>query len=97
VGLADLTASSVSAALQEFDEIGRDAFEARYGYGPARADFVWHNGQAYDSKAICGAAHGVGYEPLSPTEFVNLSGGVEGHRAEQCPGRVRYQGCLVSP
>src|SRR5262245_4882951 len=66
------SADAVRRAIAEFDEIGRDAFLAKYGFGTARDHFVRDNGRLYDSKAIAGAA--VGYEhpdrgPLRPSEF----------------------------
>lgn len=72
MGLADLTRQSVEMALDEFDQLGRDEFLVKYGFGHARAYFVWRNGVAYDSKAICGAAHarlGEGSRPLTPSDF----------------------------
>ena len=37
-GLSDLTdAVAVERALDEFDQLGRAAFPAKYGYGPARS------------------------------------------------------------
>ena len=71
MSLSDLTTASVQAALGEFDEIGRDAFLARYGFGKSRGYFVVHNGQRYDSKAIAGAAHGylAGQSPLTAATF----------------------------
>ena len=58
VALADLTHGSVEAALAEAEAIGREAFLAKYGFGPARSYFIEWNGEHYDSKAIAGAAHG---------------------------------------
>lgn len=73
MGLGDLTDSAaVRAAVAEFDEIGRDAFLARYGFGQARGYFLRLNGKDYDSKAIAGVAHGKqfpGLGPLLPSEF----------------------------
>lgn len=61
VPLADLTsASAVEAALDEFDELGREAFLSKYEFGRARRYFVRRDGKYYDSKAIAGAA--VGYQ-----------------------------------
>ncbi len=71
--LSDLTeADAVERALDEFDKLGRDAFLAKYGYGPARTYFVRRGTTLYDSKAIAGAA--IGYQfpadgPLSSTDF----------------------------
>lgn len=72
MGLADLTTTSVALALDEFDRLGRAQFLAKYGFGPARRYFIARNGQHYDSKAICGAAHGYlgpGSRPLAHDKF----------------------------
>lgn len=53
----DVTADDVRAAIQEFDELGRRAFLAKYGFGEARRYFLRDDGADYDSKAIVGAAH----------------------------------------
>jgi hypothetical protein len=72
-GLSDLTErSAVLQAMVEFDELGRDVFLARYGYGPARSYFVVHNGKQYDSKALAGVAVGKQFPtsgPLAPSDF----------------------------
>lgn len=58
MGLADLTdRKAVLRAVYEFDQIGRDAFLERYGFGRARHHFLKYEGNLYDSKAIVGAAH----------------------------------------
>jgi 5-methylcytosine-specific restriction protein A len=55
--LGDLTdRTAVERAIAEFDQVGRDAFLAKYGFGPARKWFVESRGKRYDSKAIAGAA-----------------------------------------
>jgi hypothetical protein len=61
VNLSDLTSpSAVESAMDEFDELGRDAFLEKYGYWRARRYFVRPDGNFYDSKAIAGLA--VGYQ-----------------------------------
>ncbi|MDA9918452.1 DUF3578 domain-containing protein [Erythrobacter sp.] len=62
--------------MQEYDELGRDAFLEKYGFGGATRYLVEHEGRRYDSKAIAGAAVGKQHSergPLSPSEF---SGGI---------------------
>lgn len=72
-GLAGVTsAESVRQAIAEFDELGRDQFLSKYGFGRSRNYFVFANGRWYDSKAIIGAAHGYEHPdlgPLAPSEF----------------------------
>src|SRR5262249_55630510 len=81
--LSDLTsAAAVNEALDEFDQLGREAFLARYGFGKARRYFVRRDGKYYDSKAIAGVAlkyEGPHGEPLKSEEF---SGGEHGAKAK---------------
>jgi len=71
MALADLTREAVEAALVEAEAIGREAFLAKYKFGPARSYFLEWNGGRYDSKAIAGAAHGYlpGRGALKSSEF----------------------------
>jgi 5-methylcytosine-specific restriction protein A len=70
--------SAVHQAMAEHDAVGRDAFLAKYGFGPAREYVVVEGGREYDSKAIAGAAlayqDGV-HQALPRTAF---SGGSQG-------------------
>jgi hypothetical protein len=57
--LSDVTdPTAISAAMDEFDRLGRDVFLRKYGFGRSRAYFLRCDGKHYDSKAIVGAAHG---------------------------------------
>ena len=56
MALSSLTEAGVLAAIAEFDQLGREAFLARYGYKKSRSYFLVRNGERYDSKAIAGAA-----------------------------------------
>ncbi len=70
-----ITQESVLKAIAEHDELGRDAFLAKYGFKEARSYVVVHEGQEYDSKAIAGVAHTWDQgRPLRSDEF---SGGKE--------------------
>jgi len=78
MAVKDLNHDAVLKTLQEFKELGRKAFLERYGYGEAKAYFVLHEGERYDSKAVAGVAHKyVTGEPLRSQEF----GGGEVHVA----------------
>ena len=46
-----------------------------YGFSKARNCFLVHNGHAYDSKAIVGAAHGYQHPQLGPMCTAGFSGG----------------------
>src|SRR5512132_3140314 len=67
------SADAVREALAEYDQLGKKAFLAKYGFGAAHDYFVEYNGRLYDSKAIAGVA--VGFErpergPLGAGDFV---------------------------
>lgn len=87
--LLDLTPEAVRQAIAEFDQVGRDPFLTKYGFGKARGYFLVHNGQAYDSKAIAGAAHQYlsGRAALKSDEF---SGG-----ENAAAGRLRELGFKI--
>lgn len=56
--LKDLTErQAVLQAIQEYDELGQQAFLEKYGFGTARRYMLVHNDRHYDSKAIAGVAH----------------------------------------
>ncbi len=78
MGLAALTRTAVLAAIREYDTLGRDGFLARYEFKRSRKYVVLHDGRFYDSKALCGAAHGFlpGNEPLAASEFSGGSSSV---------------------
>lgn len=72
MALSDLSnPRAVIAAVEEFDQLGREAFLKRYGFKPARSYFLEHEGRFYDSKAIAGVAHGYQHgERLEGRDFV---------------------------
>jgi hypothetical protein len=61
--------------MDEFDELGREAFLNKYGFGPARTYFIEHNGERYDSKAVYGAAFGLDNPDDGPLTYSDFSGG----------------------
>jgi 5-methylcytosine-specific restriction enzyme A len=65
--LPDITRAEVLAAVVEYDELSQDVFLRKYGFNRARSYLLIHEGKAYDSKAIVGAAHGFldGENPLA--------------------------------
>ncbi|MCX5140016.1 HNH endonuclease [Streptomyces sp. NBC_00338] len=65
-----ITRDAVLKALAEHDELGRDAFLTKYGFGEARSYVLVHDGREYDSKAVAGAAHKWSQgRALTPDEF----------------------------
>ena len=76
VGLVDVTdPDAVLAAIREADELGREQFLKKYGFGESRQYFVQYDGNLYDSKAIVGAAHGFQRPDLGPLTSHDFSGG----------------------
>ena len=74
--LADLTSrDAVLRAVAEFDQIGRDAFLDKYGFGRARRYFLVHGGRRYDSKAIVGVAYGLQFPAVGPLRPRDFTGG----------------------
>jgi 5-methylcytosine-specific restriction protein A len=73
-GIASLTErSSVLAVMAEFDQLTRDAFLKRHGFGKAKWWYAIHDGKQYDSKAIVGAA--IGHQTGQPLRSTDFSGG----------------------
>ncbi|MCX5086912.1 HNH endonuclease [Streptomyces sp. NBC_00401] len=65
-----ISRDSVLRAIAEHDELGRDAFLGRYGFGKAQSYVLVHEGREYDSKAIVGVAHKWHQgEPLAANRF----------------------------
>lgn len=69
---------SVLAAIQEFDELGRDMFLGKYGYGLGRDYFLELDGNFYDSKAIVGVAFGYEHPNDGPLVNKDFKGGTSG-------------------
>lgn len=66
---------AVLQALREWDDLGRDEFLRKYGYGSAKSYFVQHDGKAYDSKAIAGVALGKQFPERGALRNNEFSGG----------------------
>ena len=66
---------AVLDAITEFDELGRGAFLAKYGFGEALSYFIRWDGKYYDSKAIAGAAVGHQFPAEGPLSNNDFSGG----------------------
>ena len=71
---------AVLSAIGEFDQIGRDAFLAKYGFGPSREYVVVWNGKEYDSKALLGAAYSHQFDGQERLRSEDFSGGDETRR-----------------
>jgi hypothetical protein len=66
---------AVLEAIREWDQLGRDAFLRKYGYGSAKSYFVQHDGRGYDSKAIAGVAVGKQFPERGALRNNEFSGG----------------------
>jgi hypothetical protein len=76
VALSDITGQQpILYAISEFDQLGRERFLRKYGFGKAQAYWLVHDGKRYDSKAILGAAHGFARPDLGPLRSTDFSGG----------------------
>lgn len=73
--LADITATGVRQAIAEYDGLGRDVFLQKYGFRRSRGYVLHDGGRTYDSKAICGAAHGFDRPLDGPLVAAEFSGG----------------------
>jgi hypothetical protein len=83
LSLTDLTSrEAVEAALAEFDDLGREAFLEKYGFGAADRYFLRWNDRDYDAKAIAGAAVGHEHPERGPLPAGAFSGGEAGANAK---------------
>ena len=73
MALADISAVDVQKAIDEFRELGRSAFLARYRYEDATRWELVVDGERFPSKAILGVAHKFARPDLGPLR--ELSGG----------------------
>lgn len=76
MSLSDISScKAILDAIEEFDQIGRAPFLAKYGYGRAIEYFLVYNGRLYDSKAIVGVAHGYEHPHKGPLRSHEFGGG----------------------
>jgi hypothetical protein len=67
VSLRDLSdRNAVLEAIAEYDQLGAEAFLAKYGFGPSRTYLLIHDGRSYDIKGLLAAAHGYQFPELGP-------------------------------
>jgi 5-methylcytosine-specific restriction protein A len=91
VTLSDVTdPDAVLAAMAEYDEVGGEAFRARYGFRVSRYYELEHEGRTYDSKAIVAVAHGKQHPERGPLRPKELRGGANG-----AAGRLERLGFTV--
>lgn len=89
MGPGDVTSQdAVLRAIGEYDQIGRDAFLAKYGFDRSRKFVVVYEGRRYDSKPLLAAAHGFQHPDQGPLPN-KFSGG------DQTTSRLRALGFTV--
>ena len=71
----DIRREHVLEAIQEFDEMGRQEFQKKYGFKDSIRYVLKKNGKRYDSKAILGVARGFAQPDLGPLAQSNFEGG----------------------
>jgi 5-methylcytosine-specific restriction protein A len=91
MALSDLTADAVLKAIDEFDQLGREAFLEHYRFGAAQQYFLEHAGGQYDSKAIAGVAHKFARPDKGPLAVDDFSGG-----ERRVAARLRKLGFVVT-
>jgi len=75
--IRDLTdRDAVLAAMREFDEIGRDAFLDKYGFGRSQKYRILHEGNLYDVKAVLAAAYQKQFPERKPLTSENSTSGL---------------------
>jgi hypothetical protein len=67
---------AVLAAIEEYDEMGRDAFLDKYDYGRSRRYLLRHDGREYDVKAIVGVAFGNQFPDRGSLASTDLTSGL---------------------
>lgn len=67
--------TAVLKAIAKYDDLGRESFLNKYGFGPAKRYYLLHAGNHYDSKAIVGVAYLLQHkQKLAASDF---SGGIK--------------------
>jgi len=71
VTIGQITSVDIEGTVDEFDQLGRQAFLDKYGFGLATTYLLHCRGRFYDPKAIVGVAHArtPGGQVLKPPEF----------------------------
>lgn len=77
MGLGGLSRESIERAIAEYDELGRDAFLSKHGFGRATAYALVHEGREYDPKAIAGVAYGFDHPDEGTMKNTDFNGGLQ--------------------
>jgi 5-methylcytosine-specific restriction protein B len=77
MALGILTRGSIERATAEYDELGRDAFLSKHGFGRATHYALVVDGREYDPKAIAGVAYGFDHPDEGTLNNKEFNGGLQ--------------------
>jgi 5-methylcytosine-specific restriction protein B len=77
MGLGVLSREAIERAIAEYDELGRDAFLSKHGFGRATAYALVVDGREYDPKAIAGVAYGLDHPDEGTPKNADFNGGLQ--------------------
>lgn len=86
MALGVLSRDAIERAMAEYDELGRDAFLSKHGFGRATAYALVVDGREYDPKAIAGVAYGFDHPSEGTLKNTEFNGGVQLRSAYQPAG-----------
>ena len=77
MALGVLSRDAIERAIAEYDELGRDAFLNKHGFGRATSYALVVDGREYDPKAIAGVAYGIDHPDEGTLKNTQFNGGVQ--------------------
>ncbi|WP_253645638.1 MrcB family domain-containing protein [Williamsia deligens] len=75
MALGVLSRDAIEQAIREYDDLGRDAFLSKHGFGRATAYALVVDGREYDPKAIAGVAYGLDHPDEGTLKNTEFNGG----------------------
>ncbi len=83
--------NSIIQTIKEYDELGKENFLSKYGYGEATTYYIEHNNKEYDSKAIIGVSFKYEYPTEKPLLNSEFNGGIPVEKKLQSLGFIVYK------
>src|SRR5687768_17058170 len=77
MALGVLSRESIERAIAEYDDLGRDAFLSKHGFGRATQYALVVAGREYDPKAIAGVAYGFDHPTEGTLNNKEFNGGLQ--------------------
>jgi 5-methylcytosine-specific restriction enzyme B len=77
MALGVLSGDAIGRAIAEYDELGRDAFLSKHGFGRATTYALVVDGREYDPKAIAGVAYGIDHPDRGTLKNTEFNGGLQ--------------------